>query len=185
MTTYFSTDDPVTSMVGAIRDVITTPGDFFANMPADKGYGNSIIFLTVTLLIPFLIILAPTGGMGMLILPVAVIFMLLMTWLWAWYLGWAVRRFCHGDLSTADAFQICAYSNVPNLLAWIPILNILASFWTLFLEWRGLVSFARIRSGQAIAVLLVPLVVILISVAILGMLLGIMMEQFGITPPEI
>ncbi|MDQ7010834.1 MAG: YIP1 family protein [Mariprofundaceae bacterium] len=183
MTTYFSTNDPVASIVGAIRDVMTKPGDFFANMPAGKDYGNSVVFLVITLLIPFLMMLFPAGGIGLLILPVAVVFMLLMAWLWAWYLGWAVRRFCHGNLSTADAFQICAYSNAPNLLAWIPVLNIVASFWTLFLEWRGLVSFARIRSGQAIAVLLVPLVVIFISAAILGVLLGIMMEQYGITLP--
>ncbi|MFQ5582465.1 MAG: hypothetical protein ACE5F3_07580 [Mariprofundaceae bacterium] len=57
----------------------------------------------------------------------------------------------------------------------------LASFWTLFLEWRGLTDFAKISSGSALLMLIVLLVILIISGVILAVLLGMAAAQYGMT----
>ena len=81
-------------------------------------------------------------------------------------------------MSTIDAFQISAYGNVPMLLAWVPVLNMVTGLWSLVLEWFGLTRFAGVSSGVALLVLIVPMIVLMLSMTLLVVLIAVFASQF-------
>ncbi len=177
MSEYFDRENAVESFVAAVRQVVIAPGAFFEGMPRAQGYGPSLIFLSIVLGVVILIYALMTMGVALLAAPLVWVLAIVATWLWAWYLGWAVRVFARKDLSTMDAFQICAYANVPVLIGWIPVLGLLSSLWSLALEWIGLTRFAGVSSGTALLILLVPLVLLMLSGALLVVLIGALATQ--------
>jgi hypothetical protein len=177
MATYFDGDKPIESFAAAVRDVVTAPGLFFEQMPKAEAYGPAVYFLTLTLAVPLLIGAMMTLGFSLFLAPVMWLFALAATWLWAWYLGWAARVFGKRELSTPDAFQICAYANVPILLAWVPVLNVVLGLWSLVLEWFGLTRYAGVSSGVALLILLVPMIILMLSMTALIVLVAVLASQ--------
>ncbi|MDX8406957.1 MAG: YIP1 family protein [Mariprofundaceae bacterium] len=177
MPVYFDSNKPIESFAAAVRDVVIAPGTFFEHMPKAGSYAPAIYFLTISLAVPLLIGALMTLGFSLFLAPVIWLVMLLATWLWAWYLGWAARVFGKKALSTIDAFQISAYGNVPMLLAWVPVLNVVTGLWSLVLEWFGLTRFAGVSSGVALLVLLVPMIVLMLSMTLLVVLIAVFASQ--------
>jgi hypothetical protein len=188
MPTYFSTADFVNSLAGTIRDIFTRPTEFFRQMPKATSYKEATILLILMLAVPILIGILLTGGFSLHVMPllllVAIPFTLAAAWLWAWYLSWAVRRFTGGSLGTMDAFQLYAYSNIPSLFSWIPMVNVVMGFWSIYLEWKGLTTYAGVSSGKALLIIFVPLIVLIVSGAMLAILLGIYLSQSPQPPME-
>ena len=150
MSTYFSSERVGETLVAATKGILGSPAGFFEAMPRVTDYKNSLMLLSVYLVVPALALSLFSGVVTIIfILPVTLIFGILNTWLWAWYLGWASRTFCKVDLGTADAFQICAYGAAPLLLSWVPVFGMIAYVWSLYLNWQGLVSHARVGGGAA------------------------------------
>jgi len=179
MAQYFQTEQWLDSYIGTARDIITKPAEFFDTLPKAEGYGPSLMFFTITLAIPLLVYALMSLGMALLAAPVVWLLSVVMTWIWAWYLGWAVRTFVKQPLDTVNAFQICAYANVPMLLSWVPLVGIVVTIWTIVLEWMALTRSCNASSGAALAILLIPLLIVGISGAILAVLIGIYMSQQG------
>jgi len=177
MASYFEGEKPIESFAAVVSDVVTAPGAFFEQMPKAETYGSAVYFLSITLAVPLLIGAMMTLGFSLFFAPVIWLFVLAATWLWAWYLGWAVRVFGKRGLSTQDAFQICAYANVPVILAWIPILNVALGLWSLVLEWFGLTRYAHVSSGVALLILLVPMIILMLSMTVLVVLLAVFASQ--------
>lgn len=182
MPTYFSTADPVASLAGTIRDVLTRPTAFFRQMPADGSYWHSSILLLIVLAAPLMLGVFLSSGfiphISVLLLIVTTPFALASAWLWAWYLAWAVRHFVQaGSLSTREAFRLYAYSNVPSLFSWIPGINVFTGLWSLYLQWKGLTAFAGVGGGRALMILILPLAVLVASGVILFMLIGVYLTQ--------
>lgn len=184
MAQYFSSDQWVDSYIGAVRDLVARPGKFFGGLPQATAYGPSLMFLTVTLAVPLLIYALLSFGIALLIAPFLWLLIVVSNWLWAWYLGWAVRSFTQQQLSTVQAFQICAYANAPMLLSWLPVIGVLITVWSVVLQWFGLTRSCNVGSGAAMAILLLPLLVLSISLGILIVLLGIYAAQHGIQIPQ-
>jgi len=185
MSSYFDGNKPVDSFISAVRDLVVAPGEFFKQMPNTEGYGPGIFFLTITLAVPLLIAAMMTLGFSLFLAPVIWLVMLASTWLWAWYLGWAVRVFAKKELSTINAFQICAYANAPMLLAWIPVLSFITGLWSLALEWLGLTRYAGVSSGTALLILLVPIVVLMLSFTVLIVLIAVLASKHGASVQEL
>jgi len=183
MANYFQSEQWFDSYVAAVRDVVTKPDEFFRDMPKASAYGGSLFFFTVTLAVPLLIYVLFSFGLALLVAPFVWLVAVAATWLWAWYLGWAVRTFARQELDTVNAFQICAYANVPMLLAWLPVVGILATIWSIALTWFGLTRSCKVGSGSALAILLVPLLILSISGGILAVLLGVLAAQHGMQMP--
>ncbi len=179
MSDYFESARPVESFAAALRHLAVSPGIFFAQMPRATGYSNAVWFLSITLAVPLFVWTMMSLGMALFLAPLLWLVMLAGTWLWAWYLGWAVRLFAGRELSTVDAFHICAYANAPALLAWVPVLNVVIGIWSLILEWFGLTRYAGIGSGTALLILIVPMIVLMLSVAVLAILVGMLATQHG------
>jgi len=183
--TYFSADRIVETLPAAIREVLISPKPYFEQMPPIEGFRDNLVMLGIILLPSSLIMVFPAGVMAILFLPLALSLMLVTTWLWARYLSWAVRAFTTERLDTASAFQICAYSSVPMLFSWLPVLNVLMSLWNMYLTWRGLVSHARLKGSNALLILLVPLVIFTASLFVLFGLLFYLMGRSGLNPGQI
>jgi hypothetical protein len=189
MPMYFSTADFLGSLAGAIRDVFTRPTEFFRQMPQATSYKDGAILLILMLAVPILLgILFTTGGLALHLLPVILLFgipvALAGAWLWAWYLGWAVRTFTSGQLSTRDAFLLYAYSNIPSLFSWVPLINVVMGIWSIYLEWKGLTAYAGVSGGKALLIIFVPLIVLAVSGAVLAVLIGVFMSQSPQPPVE-
>lgn len=185
MPTYFSTTDPMASLAGAIRDVLTRPTAFFRQMPADGSYGAGIILLLIVLIAPLMLGVFLSSGfiphVSVLWLIATMPLSLLSAWLWAAYLAWAARRFSQSTLSTREAFWLYAYSNVPSLFSWIPGVNVITGLWSLYLQWKGLTMYAGVGGGRALLILILPLAVLIASGVILFILIGVYLSQ---QPPQ-
>lgn len=186
MPVYFDSDRIGDTLVSSVKYIITAPQGFFADMPPADAYRNSLTFLTIVLVV-LAIGLSLMSGLVLLpvIFPVAIVLGLITTWMWAWYLGWACRVFCKTQLSTINAFQICAYGSVPLVFSWLPIIGMLSSLWNLYLNWQGLVSHARVGGGSALLIILGPLIVMGISMAILAVLAFKLMTDMGVDPTQL
>jgi hypothetical protein len=181
MPIYFSTAAPVASLAGAIRDVLTRPTAFFRQMPADGSYWDSSMLLLVVLAAPLMLGIFLGHDfiphIPVLLAIATMPFALASAWLWASYLSWAARHFSHASLSTRQAYQLYAYSNVPSLFSWIPGVNVIAGLWSLYLQWKGLTTYAGVSSGWALMILILPLAVLIVSGIILFMLIGVYLSQ--------
>jgi len=179
MATYFDATKPIETFAAVVRDVVTGPGAFFEQMPKTETYGLAVYVLTLTLAVPLLIGAMMTLGFSLFFAPLIWLFMLAATWFWAWYLAWAARVFGKRELSTPDAFQICAYANVPMLLVWVPVLNVVLGLWSLALEWFGLTRYAGVSSGTALLLLIIPMIVLMLSMTALVVLVAVLASQNG------
>ncbi len=183
---YFSSERIGETLLPAFKATMTSPTPCFENMPVAQGYKNSIVLLVIYLLIPALVVSISSGLMTIVfILPALLLFGIIGTWSWAWYLGWAARTFCKSSLTTVDAFQICAYGAAPTVVSMIPFVGVITTLWSLYLNWQGLVSHARIGGGSALLIILASFVVLGLSLLLLVVLLFQIAAQTGMNLPQV
>jgi len=183
---YFSSERIGETLLPSFKATMTSPTPCFENMSVAHGYKNAMILLAIYLTIPALAISILSGVITVIfILPAFLLFGIAGTWSWAWYLGWAARTFCKSSLTTADAFQICAYGAAPVIFSVIPFANMIATLWSLYLNWQGLVSHARIGGGSALLIILAAFVVMGVSLLLLLILLFQFAAQTGVNLPEV
>jgi hypothetical protein len=184
MNRYFSAASIGDTLFPAFKGVLGSPNDYFTAMPAARDYRDSFMLLCIFLSVPALVASLLTGVISIIfILPISLMFGLIGTWMWAWYLGWAARHFCASDLTTVNAFQICAYSSAPLVFSWIPLVGLLGWLWNLYLIWQGLVSQARLGAGPAMLIILGAFFVMSLSLFTLLALLLYAGSQFGVEMP--
>jgi len=183
---YFSSERIGETLLPSFKATMTSPTPCFENMPVAQDYKNSMVLLVIYLVIPALVVSIFSGLITIVfILPMFLLFGIAGTWSWAWYLGWAARTFCKSSLTTADAFQICAYGAAPVIFSMIPVVGVITTLWGLYLNWQGLVSHARIGGGSALLIILASFVVLGISLLLLVILLFYLAAQTGINLPEV
>jgi len=183
---YFSSERISETLLSSFKATMTSPSTYFAGMPIVQDYKNSTLLLAIYLIIPALIISVFSGIITIIfILPAFLLFGIVGTWLWAWYLGWAARTFCRASLTTADAFQICAYGAAPAVFSMIPLLGVITTLWSLYLNWQGLVSHAKIGGGSALLIILASFVILGISLVLLAILLFNLAAQTGVNLPTV
>lgn len=185
MQRYFSAENIGETLLPAFKATMVSPNTYFSAMPQARDYRDSLMLLAIYLAIPALMVGLATGVIGIVvILPLSLIFGIAGTWMWAAYLGWAARRFCASDLSTAGAFQICAYSSAPLVFSWIPIIGMVAWLSNLFLNWQGLVSHGRIGAGAALLIILAAFFIMVLSLAALAALLIYAASLYNVPLPN-
>lgn len=181
---YFSAGNIGDTLLPAFKAVMSSPNTYFADMPREDGYRDSLMLLCIYLGIPAVVAGMATGVIGIVvILPLSLLFGVIGTWMWAAYLGWAARRFCGSSLSNAAAFRICAYASAPLVFSWIPIIGLLAWLSNLFLNWQGLVSHGRIGAGAALLIILAAFFLLALSLAVLVALLFYVTDHYGVQFP--
>ncbi len=184
MAEYFQGDRFFDSFIAAAKDVIIRPGEFFAGMPKAEAYGPAIAFFTLTMVPVFIIWALTTLGFAFVFEPFIWLFAVVSTWLWAWYLGWAVRVFTKRELDTVNAFQLLAYANTPFIFSWIPVFNVISGVWVFVLQWIGLTRSAGVSGGAALLILIVPAILMATSLGVLIVLLTALAAQQGFQLPH-
>lgn len=150
-----------------VRELALRPGAFFATHPVANHYAESLGFLLITASIPMLIYAVHTLGAALFVTPLVWLFVCAGNWLWAVYLRWMARLLCKKTLTTAHAFQICSYANMPLLASWIPHVNTVTGIWTLALMWLGLTRGAGLDGVRALIILVIPFLLIAVGGAAL------------------
>lgn len=153
---YFDKNKPMQSLIPALKDIFSSPAAFFAELPSEAFYSNPLFFASIVI---FFATFAgvPFYSLALLFMvPVIWSLSLISLWLWATYMGWAVRVFAKGKLTTTNAFQISAYAAAPLALSTIPYIGAIAGLWNLYLLWVALVNRCRVSATTAIVIIAIP-----------------------------
>jgi len=170
--TYFESNRPWKTVFPAMKDLITRPAQFFAGMPFAVFYGNSLFFVSIIIFI-LTFVAVPFYSLGMLfMLPFTWGSILIGMWMLAAFISWGVKAFGGARLTPANAFQLSAYAFAPMMFVGLSWAGAIAFLWSMYLLWLGLASHCRISGGRAVAVIIVPLLI----VAMIG---GAMMFALG------
>ncbi len=170
--TYFQSNRPAQTFLAALKSLLTQPREFFAGAPFAVFYGNSLFFASIIIFI-LTFVAVPFYSLGMLfMLPFTWGCILIGMWMLAAYISWGVKAFGGARLTPANAFQLSAYAFAPMMFVGLSWGGTVAFLWSMYLLWLGLVSHCRISGGRAVAVIIVPLII----VAMIG---GAMMFALG------
>jgi len=169
--TYYRRDKIPEVFFSAFIAAIFFPKLLFSKMPEAANLRDSAHLLALYMAIPTLM-MTLTAGAGIpliapgffsgliaivLIIPVSLTIGVGTSLLWAKYIAWASRRFAGVALSDKAAFQICAYSGAPFVIAWGPYLGPVMALWNLMLNWKGLVHHGGVKRFPAFIILMTGL----------------------------
>jgi len=189
--TYYRRDRMAEVFFSVFIAGIFFPKRLFEKMPPAGPLKQSAHLLLLYLLTPTLMmtltagtgipLIAPGFWSGLfaivLILPLSLSIGLASSLLWAWYLSRAVKWMLGRDLSIDSAFQICAYSGPPFVIAWGPYLGPVMAVWNMLLNWKGLVHHGGVGRIPAFFILIIGLLLMAMIVLALAVLMMILMPE--------
>jgi hypothetical protein len=168
----FDLSDPVRSFVNTVRRVIFSPRDFFRGMPRSRSFLNPLIFAAVCALIGALMsgVFQEVAHLlpGMQIFSVNTGFVLSVTYRFVgtmiglvvitgvYHLLFRLIGGRYNDGLEA-AFRVLCYVQAVQLVAWLPLVNVLAVMYAVYL---GVIGFAEVHTttyGRAAFVVLLPM----------------------------
>ncbi|MDQ6965800.1 MAG: YIP1 family protein [Mariprofundaceae bacterium] len=157
---YFESNRPAGSFIAALKNLVTRPREFFAGMPFAVFYSSSLFFASIVIfMLTFLAV--PAYNLGMLfMLPFTWGSILIGMWMLSNYMSWSVKAFAGSKLTTANAFQLSAYAFAPMMFAGLSWGGFAAFLWSMYLLWLGLTAHCRISGARAVAVIIVPVIVV-------------------------
>jgi len=153
---YFDKDRPMQTFLLSVRDVLSSPKAFFAELPPAAFYATSIFIITGVVFIASFAGVPFHGFSLLFMVPVSWGLSLVALKFWSAYLSWAVKAVAQAKLTTANAFHISAYAFVPLVLAYIPVVGLIACAWSIYLLWVGLVSRCHVKPGLAAIIIIIP-----------------------------
>ncbi len=161
------------------KQIITKPIDFFKAMPITGGYKEPLIFAVITAVIMGIGLTIVTLGIGFLAIifaPIAVVISL--------FLAALLLLLCSkivGGTGTYEAtLRVVAYSNVVNIIGWIPIVSILGSIYGLVLTVLGMREIHKLTTAKAVIAVAIAMAIVLLLVIALAVIgIGIT----GYVPP--
>jgi hypothetical protein len=202
----FDPSDPLSSFVDVLRCVVLHPVVFFAGIPRREGLRNPFLFALICIVIGAVLnavvgligvqssvqssegLLGPLGlrsqsfagfvasivilvVIGIIALPVvAGIYQLL------------VRIVVGSENSGYRAtFRVVSYAAVVNLVSWIPIIGLLLSLYSLYLQVVGFREVHETTTGRAILVFVLFLVAAIVVGVLIGMVVAaIFLAQYAL-----
>jgi len=146
-----------------MRNVLTSPKNFFSDLPPAAYYANSIFLATVIVFVASFIGVPFHGFTLLFMVPVSYGLGLIGLKFWASYLSWTVRSFGKAKLSTPNAFHLSVYASVPLMLSALPIVGLVSCVWSLYLMWVAVVSRCHVKAGIAAIIIIIPAILFAIS----------------------
>jgi len=163
----FDTDNFFTSFIGVVKTVLTKPSDFYQHMPTTGGFSSPVIFLAICLGVSGILAVFITGGNFSIFFKLLIIGVIF-SFIGAGVLHLIATKLFFGDGQYEGTYRVVAYAGAVDLLAWIPVLGILAAFYGFYLQMLGLEKTHRITRGQAVITILISLCVFLILSFVVG-----------------
>nr|QNO47092.1 hypothetical protein ONOHIMFI_00018 [Methanosarcinales archaeon ANME-2c ERB4] len=192
----------IDEFIGTWKKVITTPGDFFKEMPTSGGYGEPLKFAVVNYIIAgigtalvsilaftFIASLLPMASFwpgsafsfgsalsNIIITPITGIIGL--------FIIGAILYVCFkivgGSGSYEGTVRIMAYTSAVDAVSWIPILGWIVGLYAIYLGIVGGTFVHNITTLRSAIAIFIPIIVLLIIGAILIVVLGAALyETFG------
>jgi len=171
------------SMINSWINALTKPKETFvaekANASIGKGVINFLIAGVITGIMTFVIGLV-FSMLGSIPVDITSVFSVVLTPIgtifWAFVglgISFIIAKILGGQGSFTSLFYLVSLYAVPiALLSWIPVLNILVILYSLYLFFLALKESLTLSTGKAIAVILIPIVLLGILAVILVVLVG-------------
>jgi len=174
MPCYFHADDIAPSFVRTVNAVSKRPTKFFEEMAEDVGYKDSIILLSILMFFPAAeLVYFNDMEFMMYIFPAVIAGGLVIAWLWAEYVNWALRVFHHKHIEKTAVFRVIAYANALNILHLTVFLSPVVLLWQIYLMYRGFVSHLGINAEMAGWLVAIPFICISFSALGIIMFMGV------------
>jgi hypothetical protein len=149
--------------------IILKPFDFYKSLPTTGGYKDPLIFALITAVIMGIGLTIITLGVGFLAIifaPVAVTISIFLAAL----LLLVCAKIVGGTGSYEATMRVVSYSNVVNILGWIPVISILASIYGLVLTVIGMKEIHKLTWAKAIVAVLIAIAIVFIIVVLLAVI---------------
>ena len=174
MSNYFHAENPGASFVRSTMAVGKKPKQFFEQMSSDQSVYDSLILMTLLMFFPALEpIFFNDFSVMMYVFPAIIVGGVVIAWLWAEYVTWALRVFLRKRVSKSSVFHVVTYASTPNILHITVVLSPVVLLWQAYLMWRGFVSHLGVNTEVATWLLLMPFIFISFSSLGIVMFLGI------------
>ena len=190
-TAEFTYTNPVESFVGTVRDLVTRPAAFFRDMAGRGDFGNPLLFALVCAVISaaiggYLGVIYATVGIGdagvggaigallatMFFTPIiSVIALFVCAGIVHLLVALVVKPANSGFEAT---FRVVSYSNVAQLVGWVPVLGpLVAAVASIVLSVIGVREVHETTTGKAALVVLIPAAVgLLIALLLVALVVG-------------
>ena len=172
------------SMLEKIKSVLMTPDKFFASITKEKGYGEPLKYLAATSLVGTIgsiivlnaaINLAPSNPIYQTLSGSLGIAMYALFWGLGIILSFATVAVMHvfvylfgGRNGYMQSYKAAIYGQTAgNLIGWIPYIGILANLYSVYLTIKGISLLQNMSMGRAVAVIVVPILVIVVLAFVL------------------
>ena len=161
----------IDEFIGTWKKVITTPGDFFKEMPTSGGYEEPLKFAVVNYII---------AGVGMALITfgsmfAAVIAAPILGVIGIFIFG-LIFHICFkivgGSGSYEGTVRIMAYASAVNAVSWIPIIGQIIALYAIYLGIVGGTFVHNITTLKSAIAIFIPIVVLTIIAVLLIVVLG-------------
>ena len=168
----------IDEFIGTWKKVITTPSDFFKEMPTSGGYGEPLKFAVVNYII---------AGIGLTLISLGSAFFMILVMPIAGIIGLfisgAILYICFkivgGSGSYEGTVRMLSYISAVNAVAWIPILGWIVALYAIYLKIVGGTFVHDITTMRSVIAIFIPLIVIGIIVLVLFATILAMIANMG------
>ncbi|KAF5416665.1 MAG: hypothetical protein C5S48_02310 [Candidatus Methanogaster sp.] len=169
----------IDEFIGTWKKVITTPGDFFKEMPTSGGYEEPLKFAVINYII---------AGIGMTLISLGSAFFMIVAMpifgIIGLFISGAILYICFkivgGSGSYEGTVRIVAYASAVNAVAWIPILGWIVALYAIYLEIVGGTFVHNITTMRSVIAVFIPIIVIGIIVLVLFAAILAMIASMGL-----
>ncbi|MBI2971661.1 MAG: YIP1 family protein [Candidatus Aenigmarchaeota archaeon] len=165
------------SFVEKIKEVLLSPTAFFTAIKREQGIKEALVYVSILSLVSIILnyainpkVFSELAALG---LPSSIgIGIIALIWVLGILLNFLVVGFFHifvmllgGKEGYGATYRAFAYAATPtNLFGWIPLIGILFSLWSLYLNVKGLSILQHMSTGRALAAIVIPIAIILILI---------------------
>lgn len=162
---FLPQEGPV-AFVRVWRRIILDPQGFYREMPLSGGFENPLIFLAICGLVYFILKLI-VGGLAD---AVNGLFLVVLTYIFGPGILMLASQFLfQGEGDYEGTLRICAYAGACLVLAWIPVLGVIAFVYSFYLIFLGAENVHKLDTTKAA---ITTLVAVLVTAAIMLFVLG-------------
>ncbi|MEA3325656.1 MAG: YIP1 family protein [Euryarchaeota archaeon] len=161
----------IDEFIGTWKKVITTPGDFFKEMPTSGGYEEPLKFAVVNYLISGIGIALITFGSMFVAVIAAPIFGIIMLFIFG-LMFHICFKIVGGSGSYEGTVRIMAYASAVEAISWIPIIGWIIGLYAIYLGIVGGTFVHNITTLRSAIAIFIPIVVLTTIAVLLIVVLG-------------
>jgi len=161
----------IDEFIGTWKKVITTPGDFFKDMPTSDGYEAPLKFAVVNYIIAGIGIALITFGSMFAAVIAAPIFGIIGLFIFG-LIFHICFKIVGGSGSYEGTVRIMAYASAVEAVSWIPIIGWIIGLYAIYLGIVGGTFVHNITTLRSAIAIFIPIIVMIIISALLIVVLG-------------